>query len=164
MPRKLALGTPEEWMIRSKSNLNMARQTKAAGVLWEDHCFQAHQAAEKALKAVYQSRGLLFEFVHDIRRLIVGLEKARISVPPEVRQAAELNSFIFETRYPDSVEPLTEDDLKAAVILAETVVRWAEKMVALTNEPGVREKGTVYRVFKKKAKVRRKVGKKKKTR
>lgn len=76
MPRKLpAPGTPEEWLVYAKSSLSLAHQPKPADALWEDYCFMAHQAVEKAIKAVYQKRRLLFEFTHDIKKLGVGLEK-----------------------------------------------------------------------------------------
>jgi HEPN domain-containing protein len=46
------IGTPEEWLKRAKSNLILAKQPKPDGAFWEDYCFDAQQAAEKALKAL----------------------------------------------------------------------------------------------------------------
>jgi len=44
---------PQEWLIRAKGNLNLAEKGgRLKGVLLEDLCFNAQQAAEKALKGV----------------------------------------------------------------------------------------------------------------
>jgi HEPN domain-containing protein len=42
---------PREWLNRARSNLNRAR-AELAEVYFEDLCFDAQQAAEKAIKAV----------------------------------------------------------------------------------------------------------------
>jgi hypothetical protein len=45
MPRKpIRPGTPEDWLLRAKSNLALAGQPKPEEALWEDQCFQAHHA------------------------------------------------------------------------------------------------------------------------
>jgi len=53
---------PAEWLHRARSSLALARQ-KTTDVLYEDLCYQAQQAAEKALKAV-----LVFGKLHDHKR------------------------------------------------------------------------------------------------
>jgi len=45
-------GSPPDWLHRARSDLNLARLSRPEGVLLEDLCFHAQQAAEKALKAV----------------------------------------------------------------------------------------------------------------
>ena len=50
--RKRAPGNPAEWIPWSKSSLALATATNP-GVLYEDLCFRAQQAAEKALRAVF---------------------------------------------------------------------------------------------------------------
>ena len=42
---------PREWLNRARSNLAIAK-SRVAGVYLEDLCFEAQQAAEKAIKAV----------------------------------------------------------------------------------------------------------------
>ena len=45
----------KEWLKRAKSNLARAKAGKVSeDILYEDLCFDAQQAAEKALKALYQ--------------------------------------------------------------------------------------------------------------
>lgn len=50
---------PLEWLRRSLSNLLRAK-TRAPGVYLEDLCFDAQQAAEKAIKALLVSRRVRF--------------------------------------------------------------------------------------------------------
>ena len=46
------LGSPYDWLNRARSNLIRAKQPKPDKVYWEDLCFDAQQAAEKAIKAL----------------------------------------------------------------------------------------------------------------
>jgi HEPN domain-containing protein len=39
-----------DWLVRAKSSLALAKQAKPQEAFWEDQCFLAQQAAEKALK------------------------------------------------------------------------------------------------------------------
>ena len=57
MPRKrLPPDDPREWLNRARSNLLRAREV-VQGVYLEDLCFDAQQAAEKAIKAVFVIHG-----------------------------------------------------------------------------------------------------------
>ena len=51
-PEDNRAGSPEHWMRFAHSDLELAKITPPKGVLLEGLCFHAHQAAEKALKAV----------------------------------------------------------------------------------------------------------------
>ncbi len=68
-------------MRRAQSNLSRAEQPKPEDVLWEDLCFDAQQAAEKALKAVLLFAGIKFRFVHDIGELVTLLTKNGFNAP-----------------------------------------------------------------------------------
>jgi hypothetical protein len=53
MPRDpLPIHTAGGWLRRARSNLARAKQDKPDEVLFEDLCFDAQQAVEKALKAL----------------------------------------------------------------------------------------------------------------
>ena len=126
MPRDDPLpGSPREWLARAKGSLALAKQSKVKEAFWEDQCFLAQQAAEKALKAVYQSRG----HIHDLEELGKGLEDAGVGVPSEVKEAIVLTRYAVETRYPGIVEPITEEEYLQAVSLVQGVVVWAGEIL-----------------------------------
>jgi HEPN domain-containing protein len=68
-------GSPQEWPARARGGLALARAPLPEGGFYEDLCFHAQQAAEKALKALYLSRGWAFRYVHDLEELITGLRQ-----------------------------------------------------------------------------------------
>ena len=69
---------PREWLNRARSNLALAR-SDGVGVLLEDLCFEAQQAAEKAIKAVFVHHGARFPSVHDLDELLNRLEGSSLS-------------------------------------------------------------------------------------
>ena len=48
----------------------MLAKSQLPGVYLEDLCFDAQQAAEKAIKAVMLQRNVEFPYVHDLGRLL----------------------------------------------------------------------------------------------
>ena len=128
--------TAREWLLRAKSNLARAKQSKPVDALWEDVCFDAQQAAEKAVKAVLLWRDVTFPYVHDIEALLTALQRAGHEVSEEMWDADDLSRYAVETRYPGAAPPVSEADYRHAVILAERVVRWAEQIIAATPAAG----------------------------
>jgi len=62
MPQDRAIpGTPQDWLDHAKSDLAFARLPLREGAYYEGLCFHAQQAAEKALKAVYQHHSFAWE-------------------------------------------------------------------------------------------------------
>ena len=58
MPQgKRVPGSAADWLARAKGDLALAEIPLPKGAFYEDLCFHAQQAAEKALKAVYQQWG-----------------------------------------------------------------------------------------------------------
>jgi len=125
-PDPSALGTPQEWLNRAKSNLAIASQAKTENIYWEDLCFEVQQAAEKALKAVMLAKGIRFRFVHDLSEHLTLLEQSGLSLPEEVRNAAILTDFAVEARYPGVYEPITETEFRESLRIATAVIVWAE--------------------------------------
>lgn len=120
-------GSPQDWLTRAKGDLALARVPLPEGAFYEDLCFHAQQAAEKALKAVYLRRGWQFRYTHDLEELTTGLKQKGLEVPDNVEEAVILSSFAWESRYPAPAEPVTYDEYREAVGHAESVVAWAEK-------------------------------------
>jgi HEPN domain-containing protein len=125
-PDKSIPGSVQDWLVRATGHLALAQQPKPAGAFWEDQCFLAQQAAEKAIKAVYQHQELPFRYTHDLEELGKGLEDHGVPIPPVVKEAVILTRYAFETRYPGPFEPVTAEEYHEAVRLATSVVAWAE--------------------------------------
>jgi HEPN domain-containing protein len=112
---------------RARSNLLRAQQPKPDGVLWEDHCFDAQQAAEKALKALLTYQGIPFRFTHDIAALLTEVEQIAGEIPASVRSAVVLTDYAVTARYPGTAEPVTEQEYIEAVALASATVEWVDQ-------------------------------------
>ena len=127
---------PREWINRAKSNLALARNVIADADL-EDLCFDAQQAAEKGIKAVFVQRRDTFPFSHDLDKLLRLLERNGVKVPKYVDEAKELTPYAHETRYPGIADPVTLREYRRAVRIATAVLRWAERQVAARDtRPG----------------------------
>ena len=116
---------PREWLNRAHSNLARAK-LRATGVYLEDLCFDAQQAAEKAIKALLLARGVEPPFVHDLASLLSLVEKAGEDVPNEVFDVAILTRYAVATRYPGFTRPVTVEDHHEAINLAHRIVQWVE--------------------------------------
>lgn len=121
-------GSAEDWLLYAKSDLELARIEKPEGVLLENLCFHAQQAAEKTLKAVLIFLEIDFPRTHNIRTLLDLLSEA-VDVPQEVEESAILTDYAVESRYPMSSEPVDDEEYRQVISLAETVVSWAEKLI-----------------------------------
>jgi HEPN domain-containing protein len=123
-PDRSNIGSPEDWLKRARSNLVRAKLPKLDEALWEDYCFDAQQAAEKALKALLLFNNIPFRFVHDIAELLTLLEQNGLELPEEIRAGAELSDYAVEARYPSPMEPVTEQEYKEAIQISDQIVLW----------------------------------------
>lgn len=129
MPDKeLIPGSSEDWINRAKADLALACAPLPEGALLEDLCFHAQQAAEKAIKAIYVHRGARFRYTHDISELLNGLMQMGLSFSEEIREAATLSDYAWQ-RYPGLAEPVTEEEYRKVIQLAQTVLAWVEKQI-----------------------------------
>ena len=127
MPREAT--DPLAWLVRAKSSLARARAGRISPeVLWEEPCFDAPQAAEKALKALLVALGIPFPKTHDLERLLE-LIRPRIPVPLELEALVRLNPFAVASRYPGDLPEATEEDWREALALAERAVAWVEEVL-----------------------------------
>jgi HEPN domain-containing protein len=74
-PERFLPDDPREWLNRTRSNLLKAKE-KVPDVYLEDLCFDAQQAAEKAIKAVFLKKGIAFPYTHDLADLLTLLEES----------------------------------------------------------------------------------------
>ena len=92
-------------------------------------CYHCQQAAEKFLKGVIISFDEEPEKTHDLSKLINVL-KEYTYITSEFRQfALSLTLYGVRTRYPDAIS-VDEDQTKLAIVQAEKIKIWAEKIIA----------------------------------
>ena len=128
MPKRYPPDDPREWLNRARSNLARAK-AKRKSVYLEDLCFDAQQAAEKAIKALLIKLDVNFPYVHDLAKLLTLVEKAGQAVPELIKRAGELSRFAVFTRYPGIGPSIKEKEYRDAVELAARVVKWAENII-----------------------------------
>ena len=64
-PERFPPDDPREWLNRARSSLAIAKN-RLPDVYLEDLCFEAQQAAEKAINTVMISRNIDFPYVHNV--------------------------------------------------------------------------------------------------
>jgi len=117
-----------DWFRQALRDLKHAKNS-LENKEYEWACFAAHQAAEKAVKALYQRLGIEV-WGHSVSRLLINL-------PPEYRpnkqlidKAKELDRHYIPTRYPNfhpegaPMDYYTEEDAKRAIKYAEEVIEF----------------------------------------
>ncbi|MFH1113527.1 MAG: HEPN domain-containing protein [Pseudomonadota bacterium] len=133
--RELVPGSSEGRLNRAKADLALARAPLPEGALLEDLCFHGQQAVEKAIKAVYVHGSARFRYTHDIAELLSGLIQMGVSISDDIREAATLSDYARQ-RYPGPAEPVTEDEYRKAIQLADSVVAWAAQQIEMSGNQG----------------------------
>ena len=128
-PERFPPNDPREWMNRARSNLVRAR-SRIPGAYLEDLCFDAQQAAEKAIKAVLIACDIEFPYVHDLDQLLTVLASTGQRVPDEIQRAGKLTPYAAAARYPGMEQPLSEQHYLEAMEIAESVVSWAKDRIS----------------------------------
>ncbi|MCS5696628.1 HEPN domain-containing protein [Desulfofundulus thermocisternus] len=97
-------------------------------------CFSAQQAAEKALKAVYQSRNEM-AWGHSVKELLEGLREF-MNIMPLLEGAKIPDKYYIPARYPNGfatgapVDYFTEKEAREAVGYAEQIIRFCADNLA----------------------------------
>src|SRR5262249_57532247 len=90
-----------DWMDQARGDLQHAR-SDVEGAFYDWACFSAQQAAEKAVKALFQRMGAVI-WGYSVADLLEELAQ-RQEVPEDLRDAAlELDKAYIPSRYPDSL-------------------------------------------------------------
>lgn len=89
----------QDWLRQARRDLEQAGQSHESE-MYEWACFAAHQAAEKAVKALHLHSGQE-AWGHVVAKLLDTLPAA-IEVPPDMREKAQfLDAFYIPTRCPN---------------------------------------------------------------
>ena len=117
-------------MAQPRQKQSCPSQESIARVYLEDLCFNAQQAVEKAIKAIFLQHGLKFPHIHDLAQLLTLLEKGGVKIPKFVRKGEELTRFAVEARYPGMSGPTTRREHGKAVRTAEAILRWCQRKIS----------------------------------
>jgi HEPN domain-containing protein len=104
-------------------------EIEAPGIYLEDLCFNAQQAAEKAIKAVFIKRQVKFPHSHNIAELLTLLQRIYRPLPDFAKQAAGLTRFAVLDRYPRMSPSIRHEEYEEALAIARRVIQWAEGIV-----------------------------------
>ncbi len=124
--------TSRRWLNTARKDLDYA-EFGAGGGYHAHACFNAHQAAEKAVKAVHYARGARMVLGHSIRQLIENLNNPGLAaLLPAARQ---LDLYYVPSRYPvgpdDGTphEAFSSDQSSGALGLADEIVATAARII-----------------------------------
>lgn len=123
-----------DWFRQAEADLRHAHNSLESGD-FEWSCFASHQAAEKALKAVFLKLGI-DAWGHTITVLIGNLPKS-VEQPADtlVNYARVLDKFYIPTRYPNGFESgaptdfYTADEAQSAILLAEAILEFCRLQI-----------------------------------
>jgi HEPN domain-containing protein len=123
-----------DWFRQAEADLRHARNSLQQGD-FEWSCFAAHQAAEKALKAVFLKSGM-DAWGHTITVLIGNLPKTA-DIPSEtlVNYARMLDKYYIPTRYPNGFESgaptdfYTSEEAQNAIHQAKEILEFCKNQI-----------------------------------
>ena len=127
---------PAAWLRYARGDLALAQVPLPEDSFYEQLCFHAQQAVEKAVKAVLIINNISYPKTHNIRTLLDLLPKEIVFLPTDVDAATTLTDYAVSGRYPDEVEEVNEEEYREAVRLAQAVVQWAESILPNTESEG----------------------------
>ncbi len=122
-----------DWLKQAQRNLLHAQMDLKEG-FYEWACFSAQQAAEKALKAVYQSRSEV-AWGHSVKELLEGLQGI-LDIETLLEGAKILDKYYIPARYPNGfatgapVDYFTEKEAREAVGYAAQIIRFCTDHLA----------------------------------
>jgi len=124
----------KDWIRQAERDLESARAQKEDG-FYEWSSFISQQAAEKAVKAVFQKLGIE-AWGHSLFELLKGLRE-EVGVPEEILNSGRyLDKFYIPTRYPNGwpagspFEYITEEDAENAIIHSEKIIRFCKDILS----------------------------------
>ncbi|MDR1315739.1 MAG: HEPN domain-containing protein [Spirochaetales bacterium] len=123
----------ESWIERAKSNLEISNIAVNINVYYEDLCYLAQQAVEKALKGLLIYYGVEPEFTHNIGILLNGIEKFT-DIPENIKKATKLTKYAVITRYPGEYDEITKENYEEGIKIAKDCLEWIENKIKESEE------------------------------
>ena len=130
-----------DWKVRYKDWISQAEADYRHAKIslreksYEWACFASHQAAEKALKSVFEKNGERV-WGHSIHRMLQILEEKKVKIPDEVKEAGKiLDKHYITSRYPNGLsegapwEVYTQKGAKDANRCAGKILRFCKNLL-----------------------------------
>lgn len=124
----------QDWFRQAQRDLDLARHARQGGHA-EWACFAAQQAAEKAVKSVFQALHME-AWGHVVHQLLERLPEPHRPSPELMDRARRLDRHYIPTRYPNGFESgipadfYSSDDAQQAIADAEAVLEFCSGRLA----------------------------------
>lgn len=122
-----------DWLAQAKRDLEHAEKDVRDGY-YEHACFEAQQAAEKAVKSMYLARHGV-GWGHRVAKLLEELVVLLVSPPQDlINDGKLLDQYYVPTRYPNGFESgapmdfFTEEQAADAVRRAANIITWCASL------------------------------------
>jgi len=128
----------KRWISQAVNDLDFARLGVREG-FYAQTCFQAQQAAEKALKALYYARGERLVVGHSVWQLLRGLLADHPQLAAHQDLARQLDQYYIPPRYPNGLpagspfEVFTQSQAAEAVQGVDRLLTDIQALLPLTN-------------------------------
>ena len=123
-----------DWMKQAERDLENAKYELKGG-FYEWSCFLCQQAAEKAVKAIYQKLGAE-AFGHSVAGLLKKLPEKYKPSAELIERAKELDKAYIPTRYPNvhpegaPFELYTENEARRLINYAEEILKFCKDILS----------------------------------
>ena len=123
----------EDWLRQAKRDLKQAVHSQRDG-FYEWACFISQQAAEKAIKALYQKIGAI-AWGHSVSALLANLPGEVHPQPGLIDKAKQLDKHYIPPRYPNShpsgapLDYYTKAEAEGATRYAQEVISFCENNI-----------------------------------
>ncbi len=128
-----------DWLAQAERDWEHAKKDVADGY-FEHACFESQQAAEKAVKAVFQ-KSHMEAWGRRVSKLLLELRNSAIPPAEELIDDARLiDQYYIPTRYPNGFEsgaPMdyyTKEQAGDAVERAERIIEWCQDILGAESE------------------------------
>ena len=112
-----------QWLIKSQHDLGSAhRLVEGEEPYLDTAVYHCQQAAEKAIKAYLTYRDIIFERTHNLIALLAFCMPSEPAFAQWRTEAGMLTPYATEFRYPGDILNPEMDEVKQALVAAESIV------------------------------------------